>query len=396
MTKTHTKTAGNYRRRTRYQGVYERESGVRSFRGRPDICFDITYKRDGKKMWEKAGWLSEGYSAKLAADVRADRVRSIHHGEELPRKNKKVITFKDLAMRYLKWARENKSDRGEHDHGRYENHLEALGEKRLDEISSFDLERLKNELTKSGLAPATVKHCLVLIRQMFNKATAWGLYKGANPIKGVKLPTLQNQRERFLSYAEADTLLTALKERSLDCHDMAMISLYCGLRAGEIFNLRANDLDFRNDIITVFEAKAGTRKAFMPETLKAMLKGRTTEAPDGFIFSQATSGDRYREVPKGYREIADKLFNKGIKEPRQRVTFHTLRHSFASWLALQGESLVTIRELLGHRSFAMTQRYAHLIPDERRRATVKLEKAFMEGKTKADNIHEPTTSEEKK
>ena len=69
-------------------------------------------------------------------------------------------------------------------------------------------------------------------------------------------------------------------------------------------------------------------------------------------------------------------FNKGVEDPRQKVTFHTLRHSFASWLALQGERLLTIRELLGHKSFAMTLRYAHLVPDEKRKATLRLEQAF--------------------
>lgn len=379
MMKTDTKTAGNYRTRTRFQGVYERVSETRTFKGKPDICYDIAYKQGRKLVWEKAGWASEGYSAKLAADVRAERLRSMRHGEELPRDKKKAPLFKDLAEKYLKWAEENKSDHGQHDKGRYSNHLQArLGDKRLDEITSFDLERLKSELTKSELAPATVKHSLVLIRQIFNKGVSWGLYKGLNPVKGVKLPQLQNECERFLSYDEANTLLSALRDRSIDCHDMAMLSLYCGLRAGEIFNLKVNDLDFQHDIITVFDAKAGTRKAFMPEALKAMLKARTTEAPDGFIFYQATSGNQYREVPKGYREVSDKLFNKGIKDRRQRVTFHTLRHTFASWLALQGESLVTIRELLGHKSFAMTQRYAHLIPDEKRRAAATLETAFNE------------------
>jgi len=71
-----------------------------------------------------------------------------------------------------------------------------IGTKRLDEITSFALEHIKSELLKSGLSPATVKHVLVLVRQIYNKAVVWGMYKGMNPIKGVKLPALQNQREK--------------------------------------------------------------------------------------------------------------------------------------------------------------------------------------------------------
>ncbi len=47
---------------------------------------------------------------------------------------------------------------------------------------TLQLEKLKRDLDKKGLAPATIKHCLVLVRQMYNKAIAWGLYEGTNPV----------------------------------------------------------------------------------------------------------------------------------------------------------------------------------------------------------------------
>jgi integrase len=379
------KIAMNYRTKTRFQGVYERVSETRTFKGKPDICYDITYKRDSKKHWEKIGWQSEGYSAKLAADVRADRMRSIRHKEELPRDKKKALLFGDLAKKYLEWAAENKRDGGTHDQTRYSKHLEKrIGNKHLDEISAFDLERIKSELLKAGLAPATVKHCLVIVRQMYNKAIAWGLYKGMTPVKGVKLPTLQNQRERFLSYEEADTLLRALADRSPVVHDMALLSLHTGMRAGEIFKLRANDIDLRHEIISILDPKnAQSRKAHMTEAVKDMLIRRVVDLmPDDFLFTQRV-WNPFTEMPDIFGIVADELFNKGVKDRRQRLTFHSLRHTFGSWLALQGESLVTIRELLGHKSFAMTQRYSHLIPDEKKRATLQLERAF-QGKVKAN------------
>lgn len=375
-----------YRKLTKYPGVYERVSDIKTYKGKPDVCFDISYKHDGKKIWEKVGWLSEGYSAKLAADVRSERVRSIRHGTELPRQKRKHIYFKELAEKYLKWAEENKKSAFSDKH-RYKNHLASrFDDKRLNEISTDDLEDMKSELSKEGLAPATVKHCLVLFRQMYNKAFIWSkgkdkLYDGANPIKGVKLPTVQNQRERFLTYEEADLLLNELKERSKTLHDMSLLSLHCGLRASEIFKLKGHDLDFQNEIITILDSKnTRPKKVYMTGAVKEMLRKRIPATPDNYIFIQR-SEDRYNEIPKLYREIADKLFNKGVKDPRQRVTFHTLRHTFASWLALQGESLFTIRELLGHKSFAMTQRYAHLIPDEKRRAAKMLDSVFNEKRT---------------
>ena len=74
----------------------------------------------------------EGYSAEVAKGIRAERIRSIRHGEELPREKAKIPYFSEIAESYLKWAKENKC-RDTDDKGRYKNHLEdALGKKRLD------------------------------------------------------------------------------------------------------------------------------------------------------------------------------------------------------------------------------------------------------------------------
>ena len=118
-----------------------------------------------------------------------------------------------VAERYLEWAKVNKTRAGAEDISRYNCQLRGrFDDKRLNEISSFDPERMKADLLKRGLSPASVKHGLVLFRQMVNKALAWGMYKGENPIKGLKMPTLQNQRERFLSHEEANLLLEVLKK----------------------------------------------------------------------------------------------------------------------------------------------------------------------------------------
>jgi integrase len=65
-------------------------------------------------------------------------------------------------------------------------------------------------------------------------------------------------------------------------------------------------------------------------------------------------------------------FNSGVTDPRQRFYFHTLRHTFAWWLAIQGEPLLTIKELLGHKTLVMTMRYTHLMPDQKRKAVERL------------------------
>jgi integrase len=369
--------------KTRYQGVYYRVSqGDKVHKGKADKCFFIRYKKEGRRIMEKVGWGGEGYSAELAKGIRGERLRAIRHGEELPKERKKVPRFSEESKEYLKWAEENKA-KPKNDYYLLNKYLwDFFGSKRMNEISSFDLERLKNDLIKKELSAAYVKHALVLIRQIYNKAFQWGHYKGGNPVKGVKMPTLSNARERFLSHEEADKLLTELKTASQSVHDQALLSLHCGLRAGEIFNLRGQDLDFGNGVIRVMDSKkTANRAAYMTQAVREMLKARVPEDPNELIFKDRWNGERIEFVSKTFQRAVDRLgFNKGIEDPRQKVVFHTLRHSFASWLAIEGTPLLTIANLMGHKTLAMTQRYAHLSPSAERAASIALEKAFNESR----------------
>jgi integrase len=375
-----TKRKGTIRKATQYRGVYERVSEERINKNKPDICFDIAYRIDKKLTWEKIGWLSEGYTAKLADQVRSERLRTIRHGQELPRQKAKAPFFKDVSEDYLKWAEENRVQKGIIEKYRYTKHIKGyFAKRRLNEITSFDIERFKSDLSKKGLSPASVKHCLVIIREIFNKAKAWNLYKGENPIKGVKMPVLQNQRERFLSYEEADNLLKVLKEKSEALHDIALLSLHTGARAGEIFKLRGYDLDFENDLINVSDTKnKAARKVYMTEAVKETLLQRKPEKPESFVFTDRSEDKKKIEsVSNTFSRVVKSLnLNQGITDRRQKITFHSLRHTFASWLALRGETIQTIAELLGHKSLAMTMRYSHLTADHRKQAIKGLEMAL--------------------
>jgi len=366
-----------YREKTRYPGVYERPG--KNKHHADDICYDISYKRDGKKVWEKAGWASEGYSAKLAEQIRAERIRSIRHGLELPQDKPKTL-FKDAVKKYLEWAKTNKAKEGRDDRYLYDKHLKKrFGDIRMDQISSFDLEKMKSELLKEGYAPATVKHALVLIRQIYNKAIMWNLYRGESPVKRVKMPTISNQRTRFLSIEEADTLLNALRAKSQQVHDMALLSLHSGMRFGEIAGLKVHDVDLTNGLVNISDPKnKRPRRAYMTAAVKDMFQARIpTGAKSNDLIFPDEKGKKMEFVSKTFPRVVDALgLNKGVKDPRQKVTFHSLRHTFASWLALQGEQIQTISELLGHRTLQMTMRYSHLTPDHRKAAIGRFENAL--------------------
>jgi len=397
------------RSRTAYKGVYQRESTEEMFKGKPNLCFDFSYKKDGRKVWEKVGWLSEGYSAKLASDIRSQRMKQIRHGEELPKEKQKAPLFSDVADKYLTWAEDNLSEGGKYEQNRYDLHLkDFFSGKRLNEITGFDLERFKQALKQKGLADASVKHCLVLFRSIWNKTVSWGLYEGPSPLKSIKMPVPQNQRERWLTTEEANKLLNELKRnhqskkeykelKDPQWHDITLLALHTGMRASEIFALRGHDLDFDQETINIDDTKNKyPRKAFMTSPVKEILTKRKPASPGNLVFKQkpktvkpeagSTQGEKEEpitEVSRTFDRTVEKLgFNKGITDNRQKVVFHTTRHTFASWLAIQGTPLHVIAELTGHRQMAMVQRYSHLSPDVKRKAVKMMETDFDQSREK--------------
>lgn len=386
------------RHKTQFPGVYQREA--ERVLGKPDICFDISYKKDGKKVWEKIGWKSQGYSAERARQIRNERIITMQHGDDLPQDKKKAPYFKSLAEKYLEWSEKNKA--GKADRSRYDNHLkERFDNKRLDEILSLDLERMKADLSKAGYAPKTVRHCLAQVRAMYNKAADWNLYNGPNPVKKVKQPIVQNARDRFLSFNEADQLLKELRHnirfkkeyKELEnpmLHDMALLSLHTGARAGEVFNLKPADLNFATALIALRDTKnTETRYSPMTGAVRDMLKKRTESFPGEYIFTDK-DGAKIKEVSNAFDKVIERLgFNKGIQDSRQRVVFHTLRHTFASWLAIQGTPLYTIAKLMGHKSISMSERYSHLSPDHKKDAVNGLE-AALNGNKKVTELERRT------
>lgn len=368
-------------------GVYYNESESKRHQGKPDRCYYITFKDPSKKLvWEKVGWASEGYNPQMASVIRGERLREIRHGKYFPTRSNK-LTMKEAWKAYDKWLGTGKKH-PEDDRSRYKAHIEdKFGDKLLSEITAHDLENFKISLLGKkivsptgktrNISPATVKHILVLIRQIYNKMIAWDKYKGANPIKGVKLPSLNNKRERFLTHQEAGQLLKKLNKVSYQLWEISLLSLHTGMRAGEICALRWADVDLDNGIINIPDSKSGrARHVYLSDTVKDMLSVKDHDNSGKLVF-EARGGGKIKDISKAFhRTVEDLGFNNGIDDRRRRVTFHTLRHTFASWLALQGTPIIEIKELLGHQTLVMTERYAHLIPDHKKAAVQNMAKAF--------------------
>jgi integrase len=192
-----------------------------------------------------------------------------------------------------------------------------------------------------------------------------------------------------LTLDEASNLLHALRKRSAGVHDEALLALFCGLRAGEIFNLTVADIDFSAKTIFLRDTKSGrNRHAYMTGEVEAMLQRRAAGKGQHERLFPATGGGARQWVSQTFdRVVAELELNKGIEDARQRIVFHSLRHTFASWLVQRGTSIYEVAKLMGHSTIRMTERYSHLAPDTVRRAAMGLEGILNQEKAKVIPFH---------
>ncbi len=377
----------NVRVPTKFTGVYQLESTLKRFDGKPDLCFYITYKApNGKKVWEKLGWRSEKMTAAMASGIRADRMQNIRLGEEVvtvqQRRKETGMTFGEAwAIFDEKWLPNLK--RPEMERQFYNLYLApVLKDKPLKDIMPLELEDLKTSLLAKGLAAASVRLIIGNVRRVYNKMTEWDLYSGPKPMDKVKMPKVDNARDRFLTPDEAQTLLAAVAKRSPLWHDISLTSLHTGMRLSEVLGLRPQDVNLKSRLIHL-DGKTGRRSIPMNDTLFEMFERVVAEKKDSPLLFPNTKGMQMgadSATNSFARAVADAKLNPPNVDRRHKVVFHTLRHTYCSWLATEGVPLYVIGEMVGHSSMEMTKRYSHLCPDKRNQTVNVVQSMFSKGK----------------
>lgn len=224
----------------------------------------------------------------------------------------------------------------------------------------------------------TIQYVLQLTRQAFNTARKLGVYAGESPTNAVKWLRLDNMKLRYLSISEAEKLLAALAAKSQNLHNVALLSLHCGLRFGEMSALTWSCVNSEAGTLAILNAKTGSRTAYLTEKAKAMLKNRTLGKPDELIFPKRSGKDGVMaQASKVFADTVKELgLNQGITDRKQKVTFHTLRHSFATHLYESTHDLYLTQRSLGNVTGTMTARYAKMSESRLREGAAALEKAF--------------------
>ncbi len=376
---------------TRYQGVYSRTSTTRIHNGRADICYFADYYTNDastgkkKRVRKLIGWLSEGITAvyahkaraKLMTTDRASTERGNFIAEATP------IT---LSTAFEKYRNEWLIARGKKDTGdacMFYKNLSPWLHVNLHEITPYMLDSMITAMTQNGLSPQSTCYVIGIIKRTMRRMEAWGFYQGQMPFGKITLPKVNNSRQRFLTPIEAQTLLAALHKKSLTVYTQTLISLHCGLRFGEIAALTFEDIDFYTHTIIVRDSKSGkSRQAVMTGHLESELRTYITACPPKALLFVGEGDKPQKCVSKTFgRTVTELGFNTTanqtpITDRRQKVVFHSMRHTYASWLAMTGQGQSMIADLLGHASLEMSARYTHLFPDARRSTAGAIENIF--------------------
>jgi len=258
----------------------------------------------------------------------------------------------------------------------------VVGDLPFKRISQIQVENIKRNMQKKKRSPRSIEYVMATFRQVWNLARETGLTVVDSPSKKVKLHKPDNERQRYLTDEEAESLLDALKEKSEQVYQVSLVSLDSGARFSEVARLTWGSVDTDKGVITYSDTKmaGGTKSRVVPMTarLKALFEAMPRGGKGDLIFP-----DKKGRVPGKIsnsfcRTVIDLKLNEGVTDPRMRVYFHTLRHSYASRLVQAGVDLYPVQKLMGHSVSKMTERYSHLSNDTLVSAVKKMEEAEKE------------------
>jgi len=354
------------------KGIYQRK-GLNG-----DVTYYIRYQYDGTDIKERVGRRSRGFTREMAKDALKSRLGDVARGHFNLEKVRKPVPFSKLAERYREFASRYKRGWQEEKYI-VEEFAKLFGETPLAQITTWQIEKWKGGHGKT-LNLATVNRRLTVIKHMFKKATEWDLTKN-NPAAAVKRFTITSERTRFLSRDEIQRLLQECEKQVTSpwLLPLATLALNTGMRQGEQLSMKWENVSLERGSITIIQSK----------TLRPKTIAINDEAREALNWLQE---NRYGELlfmwpwgqPIGKVTVYDAFKKACSAAGITDFHFHDLRHTFASHLVMAGVDLVTVKDLLGHKTINMTNRYTHLAQEHKAQAVAKLSERMRADATATD------------
>ena len=225
----------------------------------------------------------------------------------------------------------------------------------LNNITPAAIDQAKHELVSKGLATQTVLHYLKFLRHMLNLAVRDEKLQ-RNPMLQVSLPKAPKGCVRFLSLEEEQALREQIGTTYAPWIRFAVLT---GLRRSEQFRLKWGDIDQERGLITLHTTKAGHEQYVrLSREAQAVIEALKAGNTSVWVFPGQNP-----DTPIDTCNFYQRIYLPAVKEAKlDAVTWHTLRHTFASRLAMKGASDGEIAASLRHSSTALVKRYAHLSP----------------------------------
>ncbi len=225
----------------------------------------------------------------------------------------------------------------------------------------------RDKLAADGLSPATINRYLATLSHALSSAIKENGWLDRNPVSNVSKLKEENERIRFLSddsqdqhgnviEGERTRLLRECKRSRTAClYPIVVLALSTGMRKGEILGLTWDDVSFDQRRIMLHRTKNGERRGvpLVGHALDLLREHSKVRRIDSNLVFPGSDADSVADFRGAWEEA---LKRAGVENFR----FHDLRHTAASYLAMNGASLAEIAEILGHRTLQMTKRYAHL------------------------------------
>lgn len=328
------------------------------------------------KIGSKSEGITEHYAkAKCDEFITAQRLGEVPEPIRLRRK-KERITLQMLADIYFAYResqiniRQNVEKNVKNDRSVFNNHLKELANQDVELLTNEIIEKLKQSTVKK-VSPKTVNNALTLLSSILNYALSIGKISSVPKIS--KISGVSNSRERYFSKEEITLILEELKD---DFYLLLFVhlSLSTGGRLETIRAIKVKDVNTKEKTINLTDNKAkssGKNNSsytgyISNELLLQIKKAILNKQPNDYLL-QYTNGNRVGSdyIQNRLQAIFNRLFNHGLdkKDTNNRAVIHSLRHTFASQLAIAGTPIYTIQRLMNHSDIKMTLRYAKLSPD---------------------------------
>ena len=319
----------------------------------------IGYVVAGKRVREGVGT-----NRQMAEVVLKKRIVEAIEGRHFNVRNEGRIPFSEFAATYIdRCISVLKSVKTERDRVNF--WMRVFGNRSLGEITQAELQDLQARKRQTN-KPATVNRIMCRLRHMLNKAVEWELLD-ESPMRRLKFLRENNARLRYLSLEECERLIAGCLAPHLKA--IVTVALHTGMRSGEIRNLNWRDLDFDSGFLIIRDSKNGeARHVPMDSAVVELFRNYPRAAGSEFVFTNAAGG-RLGWLQHGFRKA---LVRAGLTD----LHFHDLRHTFASQWMMAGGELYALKDILGHKSISMTQRYAHLSPAYRRSMVDRMEQIW--------------------